>query len=95
MRLTPAGDPFPPLEHLTASRRDAALQERGRALVEEARAEAEDLACPICTRAASELTWFYFRSPPWTWRNLCGRQGVVVFCDRCQAVVANRWDTIN
>lgn len=27
----------------------------------------------------AKAKWFYFRSPPWTWKNLCGREGWIMY----------------
>jgi len=44
--------------------------------------------CPQCGTAVLELSWFYFRSPPATWRGECGCEGWLVICDSCQAQVS-------
>lgn len=41
--------------------------------------------CPKCleagkVRPSENLTWVFFRSPSWTWRNLCGREGFLSIC---------------
>ena len=96
MAVTPTRDPnFPPLDHVAASRQDGVLQRRWRVRVNQARAEGGNLVCPACGAVADELAWFYFRSPPWTWEHLCGCEGVVVYCDHCNGVVAYGWDVIN
>ena len=43
--------------------------------------------CPTCGSSAESLTWFWFSSPKWTWRSLCGRSGWVSYCDKCKAQV--------
>ena len=43
--------------------------------------------CPKCGKGSSELAWFYFESPRWTWQHLCGRAGWMTVCDVCQAQV--------
>lgn len=37
--------------------------------------------CPICWRAKKKI---HFRSPDWTWQQLCGRSGVLTICERCK-----------
>lgn len=37
--------------------------------------------CPDC---GSQVVKSYFCSPPWTWQNLCGREGWIFFCPKCQ-----------
>jgi hypothetical protein len=74
-----------PLEDLRASRADRRLQARERGTVDRTR-ETECVSCPACGDD-SALAWFYFVSPPWTWQHLCGRAGVVAFCDRCERQV--------
>ncbi len=61
-----------PLEHIIACLRDDTLQSRHRladALARYKEALAEPIESPI---------WFYFKSPAWTWENLCGRAGWIV-----------------
>jgi hypothetical protein len=75
---------FPPATDVAASRLDAELQsqhdpvEAKRDLLSHAR------PCSSCARAAAELEWFWFRSPPETWRMLCGRAGWMTWCSRCE-----------
>lgn len=76
-----------PRQDLEASRHDEDLQARNRVRVEETKGTHQQLACPDC-ECGSRLSWFYFRSPPWTWRNLCGRAGVIVYCDEHERQVA-------
>ncbi len=72
-----------PDEHLIASRRDISLQ--GGHNWEENKdillVSADD--CESCGCKAAELSWFYFRSPEWTWKYSCGSEGWVGMCDRC------------
>ena len=74
-----------PREDLEDSRENHRLQEKMRAKVESVRTRAPDARCPRCDSA---LSWFWFTSPPWTWEHLCGRAGVVGYCDRCDRQVA-------
>jgi hypothetical protein len=46
------------------------------------------VTCPKCSRSEDELVWFYFRSPEWTWKNLCGRAGWLAVCDPCRTQAA-------
>ncbi len=46
------------------------------------------MACPRCGRGGHTLTWLYFRSPMWTWVELCGRAGYLAVCEPCRVQVA-------
>jgi hypothetical protein len=61
-----------PLEHIIACLRDYRLQAR-HSLAEAMERYGEQLAEPV-----ENAAWFYFRSPDWTWENLCGRAGWMV-----------------
>ena len=37
--------------------------------------------CPEC---GTQLIASYVSSPAWTWKNLCGRAGMLTFCPHCQ-----------
>jgi len=37
--------------------------------------------CPICHRHLHEV---YFCSPEWTWEDLCGREGFLIYCPHCR-----------
>jgi hypothetical protein len=75
---------FPPAGHVAASRLDAVLQsqhdsaEAKRELLDHAR------SCVTCDRPAADLEWFWFRSPPETWRMLCGQAGWMTWCPVCE-----------
>jgi hypothetical protein len=43
--------------------------------------------CPSCGVEPDALTWIYFSSPGWTWRNLCGTAGWMTICENCHAQV--------
>lgn len=43
--------------------------------------------CPKCGKNSEELIWIKFRSPDWTWKNLCGRQGPLSICPECRIQV--------
>ena len=45
--------------------------------------------CPSCGLNPEELVWIKYRSPDWTWRNLCGRQGYISICPRCKKAVSS------
>lgn len=75
---TPVKGFYPP-EHVRLSAADARLQAdawRNHALSrEEFEALVDELAAEqpgLCLAAAE---WVYFRSPDWTWQQLCGREG--------------------
>ncbi|HVM16193.1 MAG TPA: hypothetical protein VM290_01250 [Gaiellaceae bacterium] len=79
-----------PIADLRASRGDRELQREHADEVADVRgAHAGSVACPTCNASGSELSWFYFSSPPWTWQHLCGRAGVIAFCDRDEVQVAS------
>lgn len=78
---------FPPREDLDASRHDKRLQAQLRREVDETRYAMPDIRCPEC-EPGSPLAWFWFRSPQWTWEQLCGSAGVVAFCDEHDRQVA-------
>jgi len=68
------GDERFPWEHIDRARRNQRLQQRHH-LDEAAPYRAQARGCPTCERTSSDLAWFYFESPRWTWENLCGRAG--------------------
>lgn len=37
--------------------------------------------CPFCWHKKKRI---YFRSPDWTWRELCGRSGELIICEHCK-----------
>jgi DNA-directed RNA polymerase subunit RPC12/RpoP len=41
--------------------------------------------CPYC--GEKEVIWIYFKSPEWTWENLCGRAGPLAICPKCASQV--------
>ena len=45
--------------------------------------------CPSCGLNPEELVWIEYRSPNWTWRNLCGRQGYISLCPHCKKAVSS------
>lgn len=55
----------------------AAFAEPGR----KTRSPDQMTGCPACH---SPLQWIYFRSPDWTWRELCGRSGWLAICGKCR-----------
>jgi hypothetical protein len=57
-----------PLEHIIACMRDDTLQSR-HSLTDMERYQ-ESLSEP-----PENVVWVYFKSPAWTWENLCGRAG--------------------
>jgi hypothetical protein len=85
-----------PLEDVLASRADQQLQrEHAAEVAETRRAQEGSTVCDECGTPGPELAWFYFSSPLWTWRDHCGRAGVIAFCDRGQASVASFVSVIN
>lgn len=44
-------------------------------------------ACPGCGSPPEEQEWFLFTSPPETWANMCGREGYMGYCARCDSHV--------
>ena len=52
------------------------------------------MLCPDCG-SGSNLSWFYFVSPSWTWEHLCGRAGVIAYCDEHEREVAFFLDRMN
>jgi hypothetical protein len=81
-----------PRPDLRASRYDESLQAREARAVEAA--QRCGVTCPDCGDA-SRLSWFYFQSPAWTWQNLCGRAGVVAYCDEHDAQVGFLLDKLS
>ena len=47
----------------------------------------ENQSCPKCGLNAEKLFWIDFRSPRWTWKNLCGVQGPLSICPACKIQV--------
>lgn len=43
--------------------------------------------CPNCKLKSEKLIWIKFRSPEWTWQNLCGRAGPLSICPKCKIQV--------
>ena len=82
-----------PASDLQASREDAALQTREAAAVEAA-SRRSGVTCPDCGDPSS-LAWFYFESPDWTWDWLCGRAGVIAYCDVHEQQVAFFLERLN
>lgn len=85
-----------PLDDLLASRADVQLQIDHAVEVAAIRVSHRlTTACSTCGAADADLAWFYFSSPTWTWQKLCGRAGVVAFCDRDREQVAAFISMIN
>jgi hypothetical protein len=82
-RPVPDGEDFIPIEDVEASIQDSALQRSNR--VEDLdgafRADLEGIRrAAVADRAAPESArWVYFSSPAWTWQQLCGREGWLLF----------------
>lgn len=85
-----------PIQDIIEAREDVRLQGAHREEVALIRDGQEATTrCPECNATGTDLTWFYFTSPPWTWEHLCGRSGVIAFCDRDQAQVGKSITTMN
>lgn len=89
------GDPDFPWEDIEASRQDDDLQRRHAGEVFEREDDLAPIACPLCGKRGENLARFYFQSPAWTWRELCGRAGIIVVCDPCRKQVAFAPTVIN
>tara|TARA_B100000686_G_scaffold170919_1_gene178165 strand:+ start:322 stop:1008 length:687 start_codon:yes stop_codon:yes gene_type:complete len=48
--------------------------------------------CPEC---GNPVTVILFTSPPWTWENLCGREGYLTICDECRAQLGFQQTVMN
>ncbi len=44
-------------------------------------------SCPKCSLKSEALIWINFKSPKWTWENLCGREGPLSICPNCKIQV--------
>jgi endogenous inhibitor of DNA gyrase (YacG/DUF329 family) len=44
----------------------------------------ESVPCPIC---GVETVWEHYSSSSWTWKNNCGREGMIRKCPNCGKVV--------
>lgn len=85
--MTPNSEEFP-WEDVEAARGRTSLQAEHDA--DQARAGYLKWAkpCPNCGAPPERLSWFYFRSPEWTWQeDLCGRAGWMTVCDPCHVQV--------
>lgn len=40
----------------------------------------DEMFCPLCGK---KVQWIRFRSPDWTWSQLCGREGPMALCLDC------------
>jgi len=43
--------------------------------------------CPKCGMASEDLYWINYKSPQWTWYELCGRAGPMSICPKCKIQV--------
>ena len=50
-------------------------------------ARANHLSCPFCGKTSENLEWIKFKSPTWTWQQLCGRRGPLSMCPDCHCQV--------
>jgi hypothetical protein len=76
-----------PWEDVEAARTNNRLQRKHSADEAKQRYATIAKACSQCHASASELTWFYFSSPPETWESLCGCAGWMTVCDHCHQQV--------
>ena len=76
-----------PRADVVAARRNGPLQGGNHKHVKQARSVHPFLSCSGC--GSTELHWFWFESPRWTWGlALCGTAGPMAWCDRCDRQVA-------
>lgn len=71
-----------PLTDVEASLADRRLQRENRieAMPAELRDQLEEMRRTAIADGASERAeWIYFSSPDWTWEQLCGREGWLLF----------------
>lgn len=52
-----------------------------------------DVRCHHCH--GKNVVLFEYCSPLWTWQNLCGREGPVMYCTHCKRILCYRWYAIN
>jgi hypothetical protein len=72
---------FPPGD-VEASANDPALQRQSSLehLRDDQRQEFQRLRAEAIRQGATEaVRWIYFRSPEWTWRSECGREGWLLY----------------
>jgi len=72
-----------PWEHVEASRNDRRLQKAHPLTKAKAYYASMAKPCPQCKSAVTNLHWFYFESPDWTWKNECGQAGWMTVCESC------------
>ena len=51
--------------------------------------------CPKCKRNSEDLFWIEFSSPDRAWKNLCGRQGPLSICPKCNIQVEFKIEKMN
>ena len=73
-----------PWADIEAARDNERLQARHAREVRLLQGARDDLTCPSCGKTGEALACFYFSSPAWTWREMCGRAGVLIVCDTCR-----------
>jgi len=76
-----------PWEDVEASRNNVQLQAEHPVAKAKQQCATTARPCPQCQAVADKLNWFYFESPPETWKDLCGRAGWMTVCDRCHRQV--------
>ena len=50
---------------------------------------------PKCLECLQPMEWIWFKSHPWTWKNLCGRAGWTAICRKCKSWRACRVTMMN
>ena len=55
----------------------------------------EGLPQKQCPKCGKELRWIRFRSPDWTWQELCGREGPLAICENCHKQVYFKCELMN
>ena len=49
--------------------------------------------CPHCWK--KRVVLFEYCSPLWTWQNLCGRGGPMLYCSHCNRIIYYDWYVVN
>ena len=53
----------------------------------------KNVRCPHCWK--KQVVLFEYCSPLWTWQNLCGRDGPMLYCPHCDRIIYYEWCVIN
>jgi hypothetical protein len=86
---------FLPWDELRACESSHKLRREHPVAAGKARFLAEAAPCPVCDTPPDRLTWIYFTTAPETWRNLCGRAGWILVCERCMLQVSCFIEVLN